>query len=88
MVLTDSLHTYVFKYEKEWRDWKSQTSGVDKFSKTIHAESLNEAVKYLPDDIDIICVYKDNKMLHSFRSKHVGESHRRGSKEKLKEVKE
>lgn len=82
----DASATYTIEYESHFVDWKTNDDYVDKHIKKIVANSAYDAAKKLglDDNDSIIRVYKDNKLIKTFTSRHVGEHHGRGDVEALR----
>ena len=80
----DEMHKYKFEYNMPFYDRKTGESGYDHRSKVVSASTSYEAAMQLPDDAEIVRIYKDDKLLKSFASKQAGQWHKSGNKEQLK----
>lgn len=80
----DEMHKYKFEYNMPFYDRKTGESGYDHRSKVVSAVNAYEASRQLPDDAEIVRIYKDDKLLKSFASKQAGQWHKSGNKEQLK----
>ena len=80
----DEMHKYKFEYNMPFYDRKTGESGYDHRSKVVSASTSYEAAMQLPDDAEIVRIYKDDKLLKSFTSKQAGQWHKAGNKEQLK----
>ena len=80
----EEMHKYKFEYNMPFYDRKTGESGYDHRSKVVSASTSYEAAMQLPDDAEIVRIYKDDKLLKSFSSKQAGQWHKSGNKEQLK----
>ena len=82
--VNDDMHRYKFEYDVPFYDRKTDESGYEHYTKTLSGISAYDAAKQLPDEAEIIRVYKDGALLKSFTSRKSGEWHKTGNKGQLK----
>lgn len=80
----DDIKTYKFEYETYGQDFKTQDYWTEKHVSTFKGKNPYDAAKSLPDDIQIVRVYENGRLLKSYTSRKPGEWHGRGNKEQLK----
>lgn len=88
-VLLEEYHKYKFDCVKQWYDESLGDWKIEKFTKSASGKNAYEAAKSirdLPNDTEVIRVYKDNTLLKSFTSRNVGEQNKSASLEKLKNI--
>ena len=82
--MEDEAASYLFEYEEQKDDYKTNERWTERHSKTIKGTSAYEAGLKLPKYAEIIKVFKNGKLLKSFNSRKTEEHHGRGNIERLK----
>ena len=82
--IEDEAASYLFEYEEQKDDYKTNEQWIERHSKTIKGTSAYEAGLKLPKYAEIIKVFKNGKLLKSFNSRKTEEHHGRGNIERLK----
>lgn len=83
----DEYNIYKIEYMLHRQDYKTQEDWTEKHTATIKAKSVEDAVDVLPNDVMIIRIYKNNKLLKSFTSHSAGMCHGSATINKVKQLK-
>lgn len=83
--INEELHKYKIEYETYVEDWKTREADIEHHISIQYGKNAYDAALKIKDkDIEIIRVYKDDKLLHSFSPAHQGRNFGRGKIENLK----